>query len=216
MSKSLIIFGTGGHAISVTNVALSVGYSVIAYVSVEKEIKAIKGVPVISPEVCYEKYTDNNYFIAVGENSLREKIMNEVKLAVPRACFPSLKHQSTEVGLYCKIGEGTILMPKTNIGTTSNIGSFCIINSNVSIDHNSDIKDFASLAPGVVTGGDIQIGFRTAVSIGAIIKHGIKVGDDSVIGASSYVNKDIVSRVVAYGLPCKVIRTRKIEDKYLT
>jgi len=215
MSKSLIIIGAGGHAESVTSVALSAGYSVIAYVDEDNKNSSIMGIPIISSEACYNTYRDNYYFIAVGQNSLREKIVHDVKLAVPKARFPSLIHQSSVVGLSCKIGEGTIVMPKVNVGPSSDIGSFCIINSSVSIDHNSYIKDFASCAPGVVTGGGIQIGFRTAISIGTIIKHGIIVGDDTVIGGASYVNKDIVSKVVAYGSPCKVVRTRQIDDKYL-
>lgn len=35
---------------------------------------------------------------------------------------------------------------------------------------------------------------------------GITIGDNSVIGAGSVVTSDIPDNVVAYGVPCKVIR----------
>lgn len=40
---------------------------------------------------------------------------------------------------------------------------------------------------------------------------GITIGDNSVIGAGSVVTSNIPDNVVAYGVPCKVIR--KIGDK---
>jgi acetyltransferase-like isoleucine patch superfamily enzyme len=75
--------------------------------------------------------------------------------------------------------------------------------------------DFSSLAPAAVTGGTVQIGLRSAISIGATIKHGLKIGDDSVVGANSYLNIDLPSNQIAYGTPAKSVRTRKIGDSYL-
>ena len=41
------------------------------------------------------------------------------------------------------------------------------------------------------------------------------IGDDVVIGANSYVNKGVEDGVVAYGSPCKFVRSRKKGDSYL-
>ena len=172
--------------------------------------------PVISLEVCYSLYKEHNYFVAIGDNITREKIINTLKLDLPNTKFPCLIHRSSVIGISTKIGNGTIIMPNVNIGPNSNIGIFCIINSSSSVDHDCNIKDFASLAPGVITGGGVNIGFRTAISIGTTIKHKISVGDDTVIGAKSYVNKNIEKKIVAYGIPCKKVRTRKIGENYLS
>ena len=74
---------------------------------------------------------------------------------------------------------------------------------------------FSSIAPRVVTGGNVKIGIRSALSIGATVKHGVLIGDDVVIGANSYVNKQISSNVVANGSPCKFVRKRIKGDSYL-
>ena len=78
------------------------------------------------------------------------------------------------------------------------------------------MKSFSSIAPRVAAGGNVKIGLRSAVSIGATIKHGIPVGDAAVIGANSYVNKSVDSNVVAYGSPCKFVRERIKGDPYLS
>lgn len=52
----------------------------------------------------------------------------------------------------------------------------------------------------------VEIGNRVWIGAGAMILPGVKIGDDTVIGAGSVVTKDIPSRVVAVGNPCDVMR----------
>jgi len=77
------------------------------------------------------------------------------------------------------------------------------------------MEDFSSLAPGALTGGRVRIGARSAVSIGATVKHGVSIGSDSVIGASSYVHTDVPAGVVAYGSPARKVRERFQGETYL-
>ena len=106
-------------------------------------------------------------------------------------------------------------MAGVSINQCSSIGKFCILNTNCSFDHDSVLADFASLAPGVTTGGNCRIDPYSAISIGTVLLHGIHIGQHTVIGAGSLVTKSIESFVVAYGTPAKVIRPRKPGDKYL-
>jgi acetyltransferase-like isoleucine patch superfamily enzyme len=77
------------------------------------------------------------------------------------------------------------------------------------------MNDFSSLAPGVVTGGNVHIGKFSAIGLGAHIIHGIRIGEQVVVGAGSLVNKNLDSGKVYYGIPAKEIRTRVAGDKYL-
>ena len=51
------------------------------------------------------------------------------------------------------------------------------------------------------------------IGAGATILAGVTIGNNSVIGAGSVVNKDIPAGVIAAGVPCKVIREITEEDK---
>jgi sugar O-acyltransferase (sialic acid O-acetyltransferase NeuD family) len=215
MTSSIIIIGAGGHAKSVTNVALSCGYSVISYVDDNKDGTEILSTPVISTEECYRLYPNHNFCIAIGDNAVRERVVKELTEALPNAIFPPLIHKSSTIGVASKISKGSVVMPQSNIGPNSKVGSFCIVNSSASIDHDCSIEDFSSVAPGVITGGNVTLGIRSSISIGAVVKDGLSIGDDVVIGANSYVNKCVANNVVAYGNPCKVIRYRKLGDRYL-
>jgi acetyltransferase-like isoleucine patch superfamily enzyme len=44
------------------------------------------------------------------------------------------------------------------------------------------------------------------------IMPGVTIGENSIIGAHSFVNKDVPSNVLAYGTPCKVIKILEKRD----
>lgn len=52
----------------------------------------------------------------------------------------------------------------------------------------------------------ITIGNNVWIGANVVILPGVKIGDNSVIGAGSVVTKDVASETLAYGVPCKEIR----------
>ena len=214
MRPSIIIIGAGGHAVSIANVAHGSGMSVIAFVDDDKAGTNLLDIPVISTQRCINEHRTANLTIAIGDNAVRERVSNEYKSVMPNAKFPALIHNSTVIGINTKVGDGTVVMPQVNIGPNCTVRQFCILNTSSSIDHDCEMDAFSSIAPRVVTGGNVKIGLGSAVSIGATINHGVIIGDDVVIGANSYVNKKVESNVVAYGSPCKYVRKRSKGDSY--
>ena len=212
-NKSLVIFGAGGHAVSVLNVAISAGFNVQYFVDNVSSKKKLFGIPVMNRLM--EHQGKINVAIAVGSNYSRETIYKELVARSRDINFPSLIHQSAILSLHSRIDEGVVVMPNSTIGPNCKIGKFCIINTHASIDHDSTMHDFSSLAPNATTGGNVQVGYRSAISISAVIKHEIFIGDDSIIGANSYLNRNLASNCIAYGSPARVIRKRKSEDPYL-
>ena len=64
-------------------------------------------------------------------------------------------------------------------------------------------------------GGNVCVGERSAICIGASVKHGLDIGDDAVVGGGSYVAKDVQGSSIYYGVPAKFIKQRTSSDKYL-
>ena len=215
MNTSIVIIGAGGHAVSIANVAHSRRMDVVAFVDDNKVGTNLLNIPVISSNQCINEYITANLAIAIGDNAVRERVSNEYKSAMPNARFPALIHSSAVVGINTEIGDGTVVMPQVNIGPNCTVKEFCILNTASSIDHDCEMDAFSSIAPRVVTGGNVKIGLGSAVSIGSTVEHGIVIGDDVVIGANSYVNKRFEGGVLAYGNPCKFVRNRNKGDSYL-
>ena len=106
-------------------------------------------------------------------------------------------------------------MPGAVLGPDTRVGEHCIVNTGATLDHDGVLEDFSSLAPGVSAGGNVSIGELTAVAIGAVIVHRIRIGKNCVIGAGSTVLADIPALSIAYGTPARVVRTRSPGDPYL-
>ena len=56
---------------------------------------------------------------------------------------------------------------------------------------------------------NVEIGPRAYVGAGAIILPGTKIGECSIVGAGSLVNKEVAPRTVVAGVPIRELR--KIE-----
>lgn len=215
MKNDIVIFGAGGHANSVTNVAISCGFRIAAYVDDEKKGQVRFDAPVIGEHDFFSENHDANIFVAIGDNYSRKKIVNKIRSNLDNAKFPPLIHPSSVVGIESEIGNGAVVMPLANIGPQSIISDFSIINSKVSIDHNSFVGEYSSLAPGTTTGGNVTVGIETHIGLNATIKHGITIGDHTVIGSNSYVHENMGDHILAYGAPCRSIKSRHPHDKYL-
>jgi acetyltransferase-like isoleucine patch superfamily enzyme len=90
-----------------------------------------------------------------------------------------------------------------------------IVNTKASLDHDGIMGASSSFAPAVTAGGEVTIKPFAAVLLGANIIHGISTGEHSVVGAGSLVLSNVPDRVVAYGLPARIIRTRQPGEPYL-
>ncbi len=61
-------------------------------------------------------------------------------------------------------------------------------------------------------GNDVWIGAQT------VIRQGVSIGDGAVIGANSFVNKDVPPYAIVFGTPAKIYKYRFCEDdiKHIT
>ena len=106
-------------------------------------------------------------------------------------------------------------MPGVVINTETKIGKHCIINTSSSIDHHNYFKDYSSCGPGVITGGKVTIGENSHLGIGAVVKNGIMIENNTIIGGNSYVNKNCNNSSIYFGNPLKLVKKRKESDNYL-
>lgn len=116
----------------------------------------------------------------------------------------SIYHNSYIYG-NVKVGENTWIGPFTLLDGSGGlaIGSYCSISAGVQI-YTHDTGKWA------VTGGaaayeyaPVRIGNCCHIGSQVVIAKGVTIGDHCIIGACSFVNRDIEPYSVAYGLPCR-------------
>ena len=100
---------------------------------------------------------------------------------------------------------------KLKLGNKTDIGAFTYINAKNGVN----IEDFVQVGShcsiySVSTidekAGKVTLKKHCKIGSHSVIMPGVTVGENSIVGACSFVNKDIPDNVVAAGIPAKIIR----------
>jgi sugar O-acyltransferase (sialic acid O-acetyltransferase NeuD family) len=218
---NILIIGSSGHAKVVIDVVQREGrYNIIGLLDRYRRVgEETLGYRVLGQEETLPElikiHSLKGLIVAIGDNFDRSQVVSRIRKICPDLAFVSSVHPKASIATDVSIEEGTVIMAGVSVNSCCSIGRFCILNTNSSLDHDSTMEDFSSLAPHAATGGNCRIGSYSAISIGAVLIHGVNIGDNTVVGAASLVLKSIDSFIVAYGSPAKVIRKRQPGDKYL-
>lgn len=146
------------------------------------------------------------------------------------------KRQSLLKEIFASVGENvTIETPfNANWGLNTSLGKNFYSNFNMTLVDDADITigDYVKFGPNCVLttashpiepslrrqayqfNRPIVIADNVWLGSNVVVFGGVSIGENSVIGAGSIVTKDVPANVVAYGNPCKVIRTVNDDEFY--
>ena len=101
--------------------------------------------------------------------------------------------ENMDLGYKTYIGAFTYINAKNKVVIEDyvQIGSHCSIYSVSTIDDKE---------------GEVVLKMNCRIGTHSVVMPGVTIGENSVIGAFSFVTKDVPDNVVAYGVPAKVIR----------
>lgn len=101
---------------------------------------------------------------------------------------------------------GVQVMPQATIHMVKKIGKYCIFNTNSTVDHDCIIGDAVNIMGGVSIAGNVMIGRFSSIGTNATILPGIKIGENSYVGAGAVVTKNIGDNEVFMGVPARFYR----------
>lgn len=202
----IVIIGHGGHSKVIYDSVLSFNENeVIGFLDDKyEEVKLIGQIicgPIKAAEKLFEHFKDIKFVIAVGDNKARELIFK--RLNIPNDYYATIIHKSAEVSRSARIGEGTVIMPKSVVNANTEIGHHSIINSGAIIEHDCKIGNFVHVCPNATLTGSVQVDDRAFVGAGATIIPTIKVGEGAVIGAGATVIHNVPSHNKSTGVPAR-------------
>ena len=125
--------------------------------------------------------------------------------------FTNWKYPDIEDGKLTKYNWVVQNLDGLDLGFKTDIGAFSYINAlhGVEIKDNVQIGSHCSIySVSTINNSHGKVVLKQNCRIGShsTILPGISVGENSIIGAHSLVNKDIPDNVVAFGVPAKVVR----------
>lgn len=208
MACPLIILGAGGHAKVVAEIAQSAGFYVVGFLDDYLNEAPLPGYKVLGATALAKDLLAEDpslqMVIAVGDNNARKQLATAMDAWADR--FVTLVHPSAVVSPYAMIGLGTVVMPHATINAGARIGNHAILNTACSVDHDCFIGAFAHISPGVHLAGAVRVEEGAHLGVGVAVIPKVTIGAWSIVGAGASVIKDIPPRVVAVGVPARVIR----------
>ena len=153
----------------------------------------------------------------------------------PRSRVPNLVSPKAKLGKNVRVWNYAYVGADTRIGDNTKIGSLAHVDYNVVIGNDCKIEGLAYIAPLSRIGNNVFIGPSAVLTndpyplsdkmigvtiedgamicAGSVIKAGVTVGENSVVGMGAVVTKDVPRSSVVVGVPAKVVYSREEYDK---
>lgn len=197
MYKEVIVIGAGGHGNVVADIIKKSGDRFVGFLDDDVSKKNV----IDKIDNC-TKYLDKHFVIAIGDNEIRKRIIEE---------YSDLKyytaiHSTAVISESAEIGRGTVVMANAVVNSEAKIGNHCIINTASVVEHNDLIKDYVHVSPGAVLCGNVKIGEGTHIGAACVVRNNINICSNVVIGCGGVVVKDICIPGVYIGIPVSKIR----------
>ncbi|MFC7786758.1 acetyltransferase [Rossellomorea sp. GCM10028870] len=207
MKNKLLIIGASGHGKVVADIALKMNkWDSISFMDDDESIESSMGIKVVGKSNdALELVKDYDIFVGIGNNTIREKIQNE--LEENGASIPTLIHPNAVIGEQVILASGTVVMAGVVINCGTNIGKGCILNTSSTIDHDNIIEDYVHISPGAHLAGTVKVGKRSWLGIGSIVSNNVNITSGCTIGAGTVVVKDITEAGTYVGVPMRKINS---------
>lgn len=157
----------------------------------------------------FDESTISNFpsaFVAIGNPYLR---MKYISILLDLGYFvPVIKHPTSVVSKFSNIQPGVFLAPHSCVQACSFIDTGCIINTSASVDHDCRLFPGVHICPGARLAGEVTVGSRSWIGIGASVIQKIIIGSDATVGAGAAVVQDVPNCVTVVGVPARVVSSR--------
>jgi sugar O-acyltransferase (sialic acid O-acetyltransferase NeuD family) len=208
VSNKVFLFGYSGHAYVVCDIFLSQGISPSGYLVKEAVVSNPYQLPYCGfendPEALI-KIRNHAYFVAVGNNHIREKI---TKIVIDNLDIPPCNavDKSAVVSHHAEIGFGVMVAPLSAVNSAVKLGNGVICNTRSVIEHECSIGHYVHIAPGAILCGNVTIGDHSFIGAGAIVKEGIVIGKNVTVGAGTVVIENVPDGRTVVGNPQRFIK----------
>lgn len=205
--KSIVIVGGSAGAKIATNIfKMTHPQYVLYYVECfADEIITNRLYPTVEKALEHLKSPNMDYFIATGDNLLRKKHYELIKLHTKKEPINCI--HPTAVVETKRFGHGNLVCPNAVVHIDSYVGNCTIVNTGSVIEHDCFVGDYSQISPNTTLCGYVYIGENCFISAGSTLIPKVKVGDNSVVAAGSVVIDDVPPNVMVAGTPSKIKKT---------
>jgi sugar O-acyltransferase (sialic acid O-acetyltransferase NeuD family) len=217
MAEKIAIWGSGGHARVVSNIArLCGGFEIVGFLDdlhPQRRGEAFCGATILGGAEQVEELARNGvrtFVLAFGNSSAR--LQKAQTIEGNGLCLATLVHPAAVIAPDVNLGAGTTVNAGAIVDPGATIGRCVIIGAGVTIGHDCTLGDGVRVSGGSCIGGGAFLERCALVGTGGRVCRGIRVGAGSLVGVGAVLIKDLPAGLVAVGNPARVIRSAREDD----
>jgi sugar O-acyltransferase (sialic acid O-acetyltransferase NeuD family) len=202
-TSQIIIYGAGGHAKAVMEVAQAVGAFRIAGIIDDNKALAgtfVLGIPVLGARDILPQLPGQGIYLAAngvgGIVDIGVRIRIFELLANHGFAFPILRHPRATVEPSAIIYDGVQIFANAYVGSEAILHERCMVNTGAVVSHDCEIGAYTHIAPGALLAGHIHVGERALVGMGVTTIIGLKIGNGARIGNGAVLLADVPDRAI--------------------
>lgn len=163
---------------------------------------------IMQEQTGYAHYLKEYNVLGQGDEARMQELMRQMFAEVGEGCYIQPPFFANWSGRHVHLGKKVYANFNLTLVDDADIfiGDMTMIAPNVTITTASHPVLPALRERGIQYNADVHIGRNVWLGAGVIVLPGVHIGDNSVIGAGAVVTRDIPANVVAFGVPCRVVR----------
>jgi sugar O-acyltransferase (sialic acid O-acetyltransferase NeuD family) len=199
----LIIYGAGGHAKAVMEMAQAIGaFRVIGIIDDNPALAGsfVLGIPVLGTrDLLPQLYSQGVRLAANGvggiiDLNIRMKLFD--LLSGLGFALPSLRHPRATLEASAQVMDGVQVFANAYVGSSALLHERCMINTGAIVSHDCEIGAYTHIAPGAMLAGHVHVGARALVGMGVTTAIGIHIGAGARIGNGAILLADVPDRAI--------------------
>jgi UDP-perosamine 4-acetyltransferase len=210
MAQGILLLGAGSHGrLLCEQLEADPDLRVVGFTDSEPDLQGrrVRGHEVLGGDDDIPTLWNEDAFdvalVGIGDSALATRSDLRSRLQQRGIELLTSVHDTAEVAGSARLGEGTVVMPQSYVGTATTIGDNVVVYSSVTIEHECTIADDVYISPGAVLCGEVSVGRETLIGANATVLPGCTVGDEAVVGAGAVVTRDIGPGQQVTGIPAE-------------
>lgn len=208
--KRLIILGAGGMGRQICNMAKRCSGYEKEYVIkgfLDDNIHALDQYdhypPVLDSIMNYQIQKDDVFVNSIGDVETKKKCIQHI--LDHGGTFLTLISPTAQISDNVKIGNGCIIATGVCIGVESVIGDFTLIQNYAVIGHDVKIGSFCRVDCNCVCIAGVELEDEVCIHTASTINHNTKIGKGAVVGANSFVVRNVKPGLSVFGNPARKV-----------
>ncbi|HEX5472969.1 MAG TPA: NeuD/PglB/VioB family sugar acetyltransferase, partial [Lacipirellulaceae bacterium] len=200
LPKEIYVVGAGGHGKVAVRAAQEAGFVVGAVFDDDpaKLGKKLCGVPIAGNILAISQYPLRPILLAIGDNSLRLALADELKLP-----WATVIHPRATIDPSAQLGAGVLILAGAVVQVDALVGDLVIINDNATVEHDTRISAGAHISCNACLAGGSRVGKGTMIGAGAVLLPKVCVGNFATVGAGAVVTHDVPDNITVAGIPAR-------------